>query len=254
MPAFTVRFADGAAVFDPALISEVEVRELLDANTGDCGRHIPGTAGRNGVRLIERGGRQWVWRHNCRGGWCARISRDADSVRGLTDEALFDASTAAGIRALDREAIERGEPVASRSPSHDASGEVHTFSSVRAPYRDASGKIVGVIGVARDVTEVERAGAALAASEKRHRDLFEMSKGLICMHELDGRLITVNPAAANASSSSLRDARWPVATSDWTRRRYQLLGSGSWSRVAGAAPASSASASDARSRARRRWS
>lgn len=77
MPAHNVRFADGAAVFDPTLISEEEVRELAHARAADRGRQLPGVAGRSGVRLIERQGRQWVWRHNCRGGWCARLSRDA---------------------------------------------------------------------------------------------------------------------------------------------------------------------------------
>lgn len=77
MPALTVRFAGGAAVIDPALISEAELHEFLDTPDAERGRPLPGAAGRSGVRLIEGRGRQWVWRHNCRGGWCSRVLRDA---------------------------------------------------------------------------------------------------------------------------------------------------------------------------------
>jgi len=77
MPETIVRLGRDAAVFDPALISETELREFLDTPFAQRGRPLPGAAGRAGVRLIERGERRWVWRHNCRGGWCSRISRDA---------------------------------------------------------------------------------------------------------------------------------------------------------------------------------
>ena len=52
--------------------------------------------------------------------------------------------------------------------------------------------------LALDVTETQRMVEALATSEQRYRELFEMSLGLICEHTLDGTLMAVNPAAANA--------------------------------------------------------
>lgn len=52
--------------------------------------------------------------------------------------------------------------------------------------------------LALDVTETQRMVEALATSEQRYRELFEMSLGLICEHTLDGTVLAVNPAAANA--------------------------------------------------------
>ena len=49
---------------------------------------------------------------------------------------------------------------------------------------------------ARDVTDERRAMHALEASERRFRDFFEQSTGFICIHDLDGTLLSVNPAAA----------------------------------------------------------
>jgi PAS domain-containing protein len=43
-----------------------------------------------------------------------------------------------------------------------------------------------------------RAVASLEASERRFRQLFHYSLGLICTHDLDGILLSVNPAAARS--------------------------------------------------------
>jgi diguanylate cyclase (GGDEF)-like protein/PAS domain S-box-containing protein len=54
------------------------------------------------------------------------------------------------------------------------------------------------IVLARDITVRKRAIRALEISEGRFRKLFQHSLGLICTHDLEGNLISVNPAAARA--------------------------------------------------------
>jgi diguanylate cyclase (GGDEF)-like protein/PAS domain S-box-containing protein len=58
---------------------------------------------------------------------------------------------------------------------------------------------------ARDVTAERRAMRALEASERRFRDFFEHSTGFIFIHELDGTLLSVNPAAASALGRSVAE-------------------------------------------------
>jgi len=58
---------------------------------------------------------------------------------------------------------------------------------------------------ARDVTAERKAMRALEASERRFRDLFEHSTGFILIHETDGTLLSVNPAAANALGRSVAE-------------------------------------------------
>lgn len=53
------------------------------------------------------------------------------------------------------------------------------------------------IVLARDITMRKRAIVSLEVSERRFRKLFQYSLGLICTHDLDGTLLSINPAAAN---------------------------------------------------------
>jgi diguanylate cyclase (GGDEF)-like protein/PAS domain S-box-containing protein len=54
------------------------------------------------------------------------------------------------------------------------------------------------IVLARDITVRKRAIRALEISEGRFRKLFQHSLGLICTHDLEGNLVSINPAAARA--------------------------------------------------------
>ena len=53
-----------------------------------------------------------------------------------------------------------------------------------------------LIVIAQDVTESLHRLELLQASEQRFRELFELSPGLLCEHDLDGHLLSINPAAA----------------------------------------------------------
>jgi diguanylate cyclase (GGDEF)-like protein/PAS domain S-box-containing protein len=68
-------------------------------------------------------------------------------------------------------------------------------------YQDRSARLV----VVRDVTMQRRAIDAVEASERRFRDLFQNSVGLICTHDLDGVLLSINPAAATALGYRIAD-------------------------------------------------
>ncbi len=50
----------------------------------------------------------------------------------------------------------------------------------------------------REIAGHQKTGEALSQNEKRYRDLVDNSQAFICTHALDGTLLSVNPAAAEA--------------------------------------------------------
>jgi len=67
------------------------------------------------------------------------------------------------------------------------------------------GKPSRLVGAFQDVTLRKRAVKALEDSDRRFRKLFEYSLGLICTHDADGVLLSVNPAAAHSLDYSIAD-------------------------------------------------
>ncbi|HVF35468.1 MAG TPA: PAS domain-containing protein [Candidatus Saccharimonadia bacterium] len=125
----------------------------------------------------------------------AAVGAPLARVIGRRIDELIPPDQAAPVRARDRRAFADGATV-NCEYEVTLDGASRTFQSRVTPWRDEANNIIGLVGISRDITEQERARAALAQSEVRYRDLFEMSKGLICEHDLEGRLLSVNPAAA----------------------------------------------------------
>ncbi|MGA0558547.1 PAS domain S-box protein [Larkinella sp. VNQ87] len=55
-----------------------------------------------------------------------------------------------------------------------------------------------LFAIARDITEAKQKEFQLYQSENKFRSFFENSQGLMCIHDLEGRLLTVNTAGAHA--------------------------------------------------------
>jgi PAS domain S-box-containing protein len=75
-------------------------------------------------------------------------------------------------------------------------GQTLIVSSHCAMGKDAAGRPEKILVIDTEVTEQRRAEAALRESEDRYRDLVEHSLDLICTHDLEGRLLSVNELPA----------------------------------------------------------
>lgn len=101
--------------------------------------------------------------------------REEDLV-GKTDYDLHTREEADLYRAQDREIL-AGSPLQQYEGwLLDGRGERRLLHTLKTPLRDADGRIVGLIGVSRDITERDRAQKALDASREQYRFLFESMK------------------------------------------------------------------------------
>ena len=76
---------------------------------------------------------------------------DPEDIVGLDDERLFGPETSNWLKEMDRRVLE-GETVEEEN-AQPVGTDQRVLHTVKAPLRDESGKIIGVCGIARDVTE-----------------------------------------------------------------------------------------------------
>lgn len=115
------------------------------------------------------------------------------------DEAVgyYAPAVRAVLEAAVLRGIEHGEGWDLELPLTTASGR-HIWVRAHGAVEQRHGKPSRLIGAFQDITERRRDIDALIASERRFRSLFTYSLGLICTHDREGRLLTVNPAACQS--------------------------------------------------------
>lgn len=101
------------------------------------------------------------------------IGKSEAEIIGKTD-AEFHLNREEGEQMMenDRWVMQTGQVQVFEEVLEVAAGR-RTFLSTKSPYRDPQGNIIGLIGVAFDVTDRKRAEAALQESEVRFRQMAE---------------------------------------------------------------------------------
>jgi two-component system, sensor histidine kinase and response regulator len=131
-------------------------------------------------------------------GGAAQVGRTVEEIIGANVYDVFAPESAERIVARDKEILASGKTVTYELQATTTAGQERTYLATRGPYRDRHGKVVGMIGVDRDISARKRSGQALETSERRYRALVDEGQGLICSHDLEGKLLSVNPAAAES--------------------------------------------------------
>ena len=119
------------------------------------------------------------------------LKKPIKEIIGKKDIDLFPTDIAAKFRAVDNRIINTGISDTSEEYIPD-NGVVRTYLSTKSPWRDAQGNIIGVISIARDITERKSAEAALRESEAQYRRLIETAAEGIWILDTEGKTSFVN--------------------------------------------------------------
>ncbi|MGC8763076.1 MAG: PAS domain S-box protein [Acidobacteriota bacterium] len=123
----------------------------------------------------------------------ALLGRPLEEILGATDGDLFGAEAAERIRRSDLRVLQ-GETV-DEEPVKALPDGLHHFHTVKVPLRDPEGRVVGLCGIARDVTERKKVQEALRESEARLRHIVEHATGFyFYVHDGEGRFTYISPS------------------------------------------------------------
>ena len=100
-----------------------------------------------------------------------------DGAIGKTDYEFFSRELADMHRAGDRQAIETGEIQLEEHETPGPDGRVRWFEVLKAPLRDETGKTIGVVGIARDVSERRKVDEQLRIAATA----FEAQEGIVIL-------------------------------------------------------------------------
>lgn len=100
-----------------------------------------------------------------------------DDILGKTDFDFVPPELAAQFRADEVQVIESGEPIINREePIDSPDGRMRWNLATKVPLRDSQGKIIGIVGLGREITEIKLAELALERRALQLQTAAEVSR------------------------------------------------------------------------------
>jgi PAS domain S-box-containing protein len=128
-------------------------------------------------------------------------------IAGKTDYDFTNADQADSFRRHDQLAMAAAAPTVNEETIVFAEdGHKEVLETIKTPVHDSDGRLIGILGVGRDITERKQTEDALRESEARHRDILEHGGVGVSYFDLDGRFLLLNRRAVqNMGGSEARE-------------------------------------------------
>lgn len=99
---------------------------------------------------------------------------DPSDILGKTDADFYPPAQAAEYRADEEKLFQTGKPIVNKNESRrDADGDWQLVATTKIPLIDSQGKVYGLVGISRDLSERELAKAAIHAAHRASGYSFE---------------------------------------------------------------------------------
>lgn len=147
------------------------------------------------------------------------------AVLGRTDHELFSPGDADQIAAADRRVLESGVPI-TLEEQLTLGEKLRVFSTTKAPWRNEQGAILGLVGIARDITAQKQAEADLRRSEARYRAFVDHAGDAMFLHRPGGVIVDVNQQACDVLGYSREEllGRLPFFDPTLTSEKIAAIG------------------------------
>ncbi|WP_295399633.1 PAS domain S-box protein [uncultured Thiocystis sp.] len=131
----------------------------------------------------------------CNTMFAAFVGRPREDILGKTDVDLFEPDVAAAFRGFDRRMLETLESRRNEEWVTFPDGCRQLLDTLKTPYWGDDGKLAGLLGISRDITDRWHAEEQLRESEANFRAFFESIDDLIFVATPLGRIRYLNPFA-----------------------------------------------------------
>lgn len=196
--------ADGTPLYFPGVLLDMEDRRALAEERDRATRlletfieAVPGA-----VYAKDREGRMLIANR----GTAELAGRPVAELIGKTDVDLFDdTAQVAAIRANDLRVMQSGQPEQVEEVVDAPDGSRTVWISTKAPLRDATGAVVGLIGSSTDITGRKAAEVRIAESETMLRRVLDGLFAFVGVMTPEGILLEANAAPLDAAGITLAD-------------------------------------------------
>ncbi len=127
---------------------------------------------------------------------------------GKSDFDLFDTELAGNFYAAEQQIIKTGNPIVNEEifRVRRKNGQSSWALCTKLPWRDKNGKIIGILGANRDITERKLAELALYESETRYKAIFETAREGILVADIETKHFKyANPAICRMFGYSVEE-------------------------------------------------
>ncbi|MBN1402902.1 MAG: PAS domain S-box protein [Opitutales bacterium] len=121
---------------------------------------------------------------SCNPSFCQFVGKKREDIIGRNERDLFPSETVDVVGLGDRKMLDCGQAAKEEIIAQDLDGRNVPLEVVRAPVRSEEGDVVGIVGIARDISDRYRVETMLKAESSRLRTLINsLEGGVLVMDE-----------------------------------------------------------------------